>query len=712
MSETLIYYLANTLMRGGVIVALLLFLEFLRRRKLVFAGGRRIFIFALLLILMPLEKISFSRGENDLPASAYCIEVPDWNVLWNRAEIAKSGVDAPSFESSPEIPAVSAVSETVSPAVPAVPAASGWRWTLFDVLAIIYLASVLLLSAKQLRHYFIWRNRIRRCIAITGGRVFDVFRESKRLTGLERYPIRLLDSGDMLPVAACFGTLRNGAVLCPLAEYGKYTESELRMILIHELEHLRRKDNPVAFFLMMLSNLLFVNPFVRIILSRWAMIAEFDCDEKVKTTLGLDRQGMAQYAGLLLASQVGKRANLPVCGIGASAANLKLRIQEFVMNRTKSQLLRYFSGICALFILVSFLMPELRADTREPIDPAAARNLPAKTRELVYFNAAALDRAGFELLEKAAAVSGNLDWKLWKVFSQMLVSEKNKGRFYLAEVPGYGQFMLLKNGIDPDEVIISAGMGNQGMTARKMPGGYFALIPAGKELPALGLPEELKQKIAANPEEALRSCKAGEPDRVSIANHNGTYTLSAIQKKGKAEMTPESIAAKAVSYAPEEEKEAKKAFVQKNLKFSAKTLDGADVYDMAFPLNAETLTFWSDFIRKAKEEQAAADAPKVIALSPANGATDVDPNLKEIKVTFDRPMSTTSWSFCQTSDYDFPETPSKPSFDQAKTTITLPVRLVPGRTYNIFLNSPPYTGFRSAKGGVLQSVHYTFTTAR
>ncbi len=695
MSGLLIYYLANTLMRGGIIVLSLLIVEFFLRRKLVFAGGRKIFIIALLLILLPLERIELPRGEKNTYTPTHCIEVPDWNVAWNQG----NGAAAPVLQTPPAVPRVKEIEKL------------GWKWTLFDVLAIVYGVGVLFLSAKQIRHYFIWRNRIRRCIAITDGRVFDVFLESKRLTGLERFPVMLLDGGDMLPVAACFGTLRRGAVLCPLKEYDKYTDSELRMILIHELEHLRRNDNPVAFFLMMLSNFFFINPFVRVVSSRWAMITELDCDERVKTTLGLDRQGMAQYAGLLLASQTGGGAYMPGCGLGASARNLKLRIQESVMKRTKLQLLGYFFGICVLFMAGSFLIPELRADTREPINPLVAENLPADTYELIYLNGAALDRAGVEMLEKAVRF-GTINQSLRGALYLMLASEKNKGHFYMASVPHYGKFVLVKNGADSDEMILPAGMSDQRVTARKMTDGYFALFPTGKKLPAMGLPERLKRKIATVPGEVLRSCKGG--DMVSVVNRNDVYTLVIVQAKNADEktLTLESIANYAVSYIPEEEREAKKAFINENVKLAEKTVEGKSIYEAEFPLSLETLTLLNNYLLKSRQEREKIDEPKVIALFPPNGATGVDPNLKEIKVTFDRPMNTKSWAFCQKSREDFPEESGEPFYDESRTVITMPVKLAPERTYNIYLNSPPYNGFRSAKGGVLQSVYYTFTTGK
>ncbi len=710
MSEDFLYYLANTAMRGGVIILALLILEFFLRRKLIFAGGRKVFFFALLLVLAPFEQIEFPRIAESAPV--HRIEVPDWNIALISPVPQEMKPTAP--QPVPSAPTVGAVPAPVSAAAPA--QTVGWRWKLADVLVIFYLMGVLLLLARQWKHYFIWRNRVCQCLAITDCRVSNVFLEAKRLTSLERFPIKLLDCSGMLPVAASFGTLRRGAVLCPLRRYDGYTDFELRMILIHELEHLRRRDNPVAFFLTMLSNIFFLNPFVRILASRWAMIAEFDCDGKVRAALCLDRREMAQYAGLLLSNQTGAYGHAPGCGLGASAKNLKLRIQEFAMKRTKLQLSCYFAGICVLFALGILFLPELRADTRIPLDPVVVKNLPAQTRSVVYFNAAALDEEAAKLLDAAWSSLGGADWTWLEPIALMGASVENKGCFYIASVPKIGRFTLLKNGKNPDEMLFwPAGSSAGKMVVQKLPeNGYFSMFLAGHPLPAMGLPRELQQKIAATPDEILKVCsQENRPYLLRVVRRDGAYMFSAIllQKTGEAALTLDAIAEKAAAILPGKEQEERKRFVKRNLKFTEKKINGQAMYELEFPLNKETLTSLGDYIRKEREDQERANSPRVVLLSPGNGATNVDPNLKEIKVTFDRPMNKGGWSFCQKSEVDFPTISGTPSYDESGMVITLPVRLSPGKTYNIYLNSPAFSGFRSAQGHVLQPVHYTFATA-
>lgn len=102
--------------------------------------------------------------------------------------------------------------------------------------------------------------------------------------------------------------------------------------------------------------------------------------------------------------------------------------------------------------------------------------------------------------------------------------------------------------------------------------------------------------------------------------------------------------------------------------------------------------------------------PQIVAINPKNGATDVDPNLKELRVTFNVPMGGgCSWTG---GGPQFPTIPEgKRAFwtDDHKTCV-LPVELQPGSTYRLGLNSPSFKNFRSVAGMPLDPVAYTFKT--
>jgi Bacterial Ig-like domain len=94
--------------------------------------------------------------------------------------------------------------------------------------------------------------------------------------------------------------------------------------------------------------------------------------------------------------------------------------------------------------------------------------------------------------------------------------------------------------------------------------------------------------------------------------------------------------------------------------------------------------------------------PVVIKTVPVAGATDVDPNLKEITVTFSKEMIDGNWSICKTTPAEnFPESAedgAKIHYLPDKRTCIMPVKLQPGRTYVLWFNRGQYQAFRDTSG--------------
>ncbi len=400
MSTAIILYLLNTVIRGAAAALIIVMLEAILRRKLAFPGCRIIYGVLLLAVLFPFEYLGNFSGAPDRR------EEKSWRYI----QVEQTAMDL-NFDLSFNMfgegrPAAAAV-QAARPEAPA--AGQPRNWPVLILIGCCMVAAFL--SAKQVGRYYIWRGRIRKCVAITSGRVFEAFRESKRLAGMEALPVTLLDGGDLLPTAACYGTRSGGAVLCPLAECEKYSCQQLKMILIHELGHLRRHDNPAAFFLILLGNIFFMNPFLKIIISRWLLIAELDCDERVGRLLHLDRAGLCGYAGLLLDFQ---QRTAPLAGGGAqlsaSAKNLKLRIKELAMKRTRLELAGIFAGIVGAFCFSTWMiMPELsaaeaNADAEKELpaqfDAAVLMELPSNRIFTVYVNGTLIDQEGLDLLDR------------------------------------------------------------------------------------------------------------------------------------------------------------------------------------------------------------------------------------------------------------------------------------------------------------------------
>ena len=105
-----------------------------------------------------------------------------------------------------------------------------------------------------------------------------------------------------------------------------------------------------------------------------------------------------------------------------------------------------------------------------------------------------------------------------------------------------------------------------------------------------------------------------------------------------------------------------------------------------------------DLLTRAKAIIASAGkpAPTVVATGPKALADDVPASLKSIAVTFDQEMMDGSWSWVQISKESYPGTAGKPSYDKARKTCTLPVRLEPGKVYWLGINSEEHKFFQTA----------------
>jgi hypothetical protein len=111
------------------------------------------------------------------------------------------------------------------------------------------------------------------------------------------------------------------------------------------------------------------------------------------------------------------------------------------------------------------------------------------------------------------------------------------------------------------------------------------------------------------------------------------------------------------------------------------------------------------------EVKARMKKPRVLRMEPPNGASDVDPELKQLKVTFDIPMGAGfSWT---KQGPKFPPIPvgEKPSWSSDKKTCFLPVQLKPASEYQLGLNNETNKNFQSSFGVFLDPVTYSFKTA-
>ena len=91
-------------------------------------------------------------------------------------------------------------------------------------------------------------------------------------------------------------------------------------------------------------------------------------------------------------------------------------------------------------------------------------------------------------------------------------------------------------------------------------------------------------------------------------------------------------------------------------------------------------------------------SPVVVRTIPEAGATNVDPSLSEIKVTFSKEMMDKNWSWVRMSVETFPELVGQPYYSKDKRTCAVKVKLEPGKAYVIWFNSERFMNFKDLSG--------------
>lgn len=114
---------------------------------------------------------------------------------------------------------------------------------------------------------------------------------------------------------------------------------------------------------------------------------------------------------------------------------------------------------------------------------------------------------------------------------------------------------------------------------------------------------------------------------------------------------------------------------------------------------------------KKTEAELEARRPKVVSISPADGAEDVDPATGYIVITFDRPMSTGGYSVMlgPGGRAAFPKVIHS-AFDEEGRVFTMKVELEPNRRYEFTLNGESGGSFKALDGTPLQMTPVRFAT--
>lgn len=197
-------------------------------------------------------------------------------------------------------------------------ASGGWIWPAFYV----WLAGFALIMLWKIAEHLVFRRRVlKNAVAVTDAGVLAVWSRTIEEARVKKPKYRLVVSPSV-KTPLSIGLFRRGVrVVLPRREY---TESELELVLRHEIVHIEREDAWYKFFLLFCSAMCWFNPLVWFAMRGSADDLELSCDETV--LLGEDEERCRQYAGLIL-SAAGDERGFTTC-LSANARAMRRRLKN------------------------------------------------------------------------------------------------------------------------------------------------------------------------------------------------------------------------------------------------------------------------------------------------------------------------------------------------------------------------------------------------
>lgn len=144
-------------------------------------------------------------------------------------------------------------------------------------------------------------------------------------------------------------------IYLPIHLISDYNESDMRYMLLHELQHYRHKDTVVSYLMNLAGVLYWFNPFVWYALKEMRSDREVACDTSVLKMLNED--AYEDYGNTLInfAEKVSLTPFPFVAGIGGSMKQMKRRILN-IASYEKPSLQKRLKGIAAFMLTAVFLL--------------------------------------------------------------------------------------------------------------------------------------------------------------------------------------------------------------------------------------------------------------------------------------------------------------------------------------------------------------------
>jgi beta-lactamase regulating signal transducer with metallopeptidase domain len=370
-----LHWLFNHSLQAGVLVLLVLLVQWVFRRQLTHRWRFALWWIVLARLLLPFSLES---------------AVSLFNVLQSRVSLPGTSLTAPVASSVPMPDAASAQKQSVpdvsrpatatpvyptqiqtTPAIVA-PAHSttlppAWRWRdgLVPGLTGLWLAGVLVLTGVVAVQFLRFHRRLTATTPADES-LRALLEDCRREFGTTR-PIELLET-DAVQSPALFGLFRL-RLLLPRGLGGNFNRRELRYIFLHELAHVRRGDLWLNWLVTVLQILHWFNPLLWLGFARLRADRELACDELALLRAG-DTAGTAYGETVVkLLERLSRPAAIPgLIGILEDKQQMRRRISMIANFRRPGR----WSVLAVLLVAALALAALTDAQTSKPAEPAGA----------------------------------------------------------------------------------------------------------------------------------------------------------------------------------------------------------------------------------------------------------------------------------------------------------------------------------------------------
>jgi beta-lactamase regulating signal transducer with metallopeptidase domain len=250
-------------------------------------------------------------------------------------------------------------------------------WSIVPIVLIVWaagFAAVLIAIAAQ---WSILQRRITTASLRPPRELLNILDELRQSLGIRRQPTLLICEDSIGP--AVFGIFRPVLVI-PAALIGRKNLAELRLLLAHELIHLRRRDPLVAGLQILAQSIWWFNPAVWWMNRQMSRIRELCCDAEVISSLQCPP---ADYAQILIdVLRVGRVFSPPILSLGIRSSQITARRLNHIMSENPAFPRRTPWIYWVLLILCGLiLLPggqiTLRGDDAISITPANTQPTPS-----------------------------------------------------------------------------------------------------------------------------------------------------------------------------------------------------------------------------------------------------------------------------------------------------------------------------------------------